>query len=255
MKITESKLRQIIRGVILAEAPLAGDGIYRYRDPSRHQTGVSWQDKSSIGYSYSEDPKWVEDAHLLMRNTTDNWAIVTLSHTEGAQGIVDSSEFKQWIREQHIPKGTRIIVVGDVPFSGDASRVAWSVGHDIFGHTLLQSTKGRSFIYNPTARRKIHAELPAEARLAVDDSDFLPDIYAAILLGIVDESKAVDMADEITKKSLAEISPDLLKKGIPDFVQEQHTQILTILAAMFNDVSSWVESITPDTPHVVKPWE
>ena len=140
MRLNERRLRSIIRDMILAEAPLVGDGIYRYEVSSKALNRKS--DRApSIGYSASADPAWIDEARVIMRNTPDKWAIVALSSSDYLDNnsliatSEDTDEFDQWIRSQEIPKGTRIIVVGVGNYPGDYKNVAWAIGHDIFGHT------------------------------------------------------------------------------------------------------------------------
>ena len=239
MKITESKLRQIIREEILDEAPLVGDGIYRYKVGHDYTSKMGFQAYSpSVGYKPSEDPEWRDKARVLMRNTAENWAIVTLSAAD-AYGVYASNDnnwkqFNQWIREQNIPKGTRIIVVGSPIFPDDYDSVAWAVGHDIFGHTLnelmliiLGSEPPRHII------RMIHEALPEVARLSTDSKDFLPDIYAAIFLKVVSR----EFFDDLIRSAGASAS-----------------SMARIIDKMFEGVDTWITSIPVDEPHMIYPW-
>jgi len=233
--------------MILAEAPLVGDGIYRYEvDPvvaSNIGTDSFGVLRPAVSYKPSADPAWREQARVLMRNTEENWAIVTFSvaDTYGHFARSDKlwNQFNQWIREQNIPKGTRIIVIGSPTFAEDYDSVLWAVGHDIFGHTLTD------FVLKTEPSYKVidimHESLPKTAQLATDFKDFLPDIYAAIFLKIVSR----------------EYFDELLESDSPPFntmISEVRQQMRDALDVMFEGVDEWIAAIPVDKPHVIYPW-
>ena len=242
-----ARLRSIIRDMILAEAPLVGDGIYRYEvDPitaSNIGTNSFGVLRPAVSYKLSADPAWREQARVLMRNTEENWAIVTFSvaDTYGhfARDDTKWSQFNQWIREQGIPKGTRIIVIGSPTFAEDYDSVLWAVGHDIFGHTLAEFVLKTE--PSPNMIRMIHESLPETAQLATDLKDFLPDIYAAIFLKIVSR----EYFDELLESN---------KLPFGTLILSVRQQIRDQLAAMFEGVDEWIAAIPVDKPHVIYPW-
>jgi hypothetical protein len=247
MRLNEQLLRSIIRDMILTEAPLVGDGIYRYEvSPGENEErGMPRNIYPSIAYNQSTDPAWIDEARVLMRNTTENWAIVSLSRSdyfdEGPTGTIpiETPGFNKWIRAQNIPKGTRIIVIGSGNYPGDYENVAWAIGHDIFGHTLSGHSPDIDFGSGTSGSgpsiNMIHSHLPEFARLSTDDTDRLPDIYAAIFLKIVSREYFDEMVNSIESDKFREL-------------------VINVLDEMFEGVDSWISSIPVDKPYVIIPW-
>ena len=242
MRINERRLRSIIRDMILAEAPLVGDGIYRYEVSPKALNRKS--DRApSIGYSASADPAWIDEARVIMRNTPDKWAIVALSSSDYLDNnsliatSEDTDEFDQWIRSQEIPKGTRIIVVGVGNYPGDYKNVAWAIGHDIFGHTLTSRFVGLQDIpkEGSSHAHKLHAHLPEIAKISTDASDFMPDVFAAIFLKIVSREYFDDLIDNVSDPYRRDLIKDVLDN-------------------MFIKVDEWIASLPIDKPYLVRPW-
>ena len=75
MKITETQLRRMIVETLLDEAPLVGDGVYRYdAGNSVPEPDNPWEPeygRPSIAYAQSSSPEGINDARLLMKNTVD----------------------------------------------------------------------------------------------------------------------------------------------------------------------------------------
>ena len=249
MRITERRLRSIIRDMILAEAPLVGDGIYRYEISPREneERGMPRNIYPSIAYNQSTDPAWIDEARVLMRNTTENWAIVSLSRSdyfaEGPTGTIplETPRFNKWLRDQKIPEGTRIIVVAAGNYPGDYENVAWAIGHDIFGHTLAGEVNARMlYLGGATAgsgpySNMIHSRLPEIAKLSKDSEDYLPDIFAAIFLKVVSKEYFDEMLNSINN-------------------DKTRANIIEVLDLLFETVDKWISSIPVDIPYVVTPW-
>ena len=247
MKITERRLRSIIRDMILTEAPLAGDGIYRYEMSSEEDkefnefipSGLT-DDTSSISYKQSKSPSWRAEAHVLMRNTPDNWAIVTAAQTV-LINFNDTKRFNQWLRSQEIPKGTRILAIGSASFPGDYESVAWVIGHDIIGHTLAggENDRLRSLGISVGGSNPIvdliHSFLPDDARISTDSFDYLPDIFAAIFLNVVSRTYFV--------KKINTLTDDNTRNAVSE-----------VLDVMFDVVETWISRIPKDRLYVIKPW-
>jgi len=254
MKITERRLRSIIRDMILSEAPLVGDGIYRYEmSPEDDKEfggsipGGLTDDTSTIGYRQSKNPLWRDEARVLMRNTTENWAIVSLSRSDYfAAGLtmipLETPRFNKWIRAQNIPKGTRIIVIGSGNYPGDYENVAWAIGHDIFGHTLAGEASGAGMLYfggdvagSGPYVNMLHARLPEIAKLAKDPTDLLADVFAAIFLKVVSREYFDEMLDAIPSDTI-------------------HDNVIDVLDSLFEIVAKWISSMPVDKPYVIAPW-
>jgi hypothetical protein len=249
MKIAEGRLRSIIRDMILSEAPLVGDGIYRYEtspeedkeiDSKLHNSSILTADISSISYKQSKSPSWRDEAHVLMRNTPDMWAIITASRAD-LFNFGKKDLFNQWLSEQNIPKGTRILAIGSASFSGDYESVAWVIGHDILGHSMMQhihdgiqSTKGAR---KPTPWDMvwIHNRLPLTSKISFEHTDFLPDIYAAIFLKSVEREYFDEHVLTITNNDM-------------------RNDMNYLLDEMFKNIDDWITSIPIDKPYVIKPW-
>jgi len=250
MKITEGRLRSIIRDMILAEAPLVGDGIYRYEvSPEENkERGMPRNIYPSIAYNQSTDPAWIDEARVLMRNTAENWAIVSLSRSDyfadGPTGTIpiETPGFNKWIRAQNIPKGTRIIVIGSGNYPGDYENVAWAIGHDIFGHTLAGEAAGAGMLYfggdvagSGPYVNMLHARLPEIAKLAKDPTDLLADVFAAIFLKVVSREYFDEMLDAIPSDTI-------------------HDNVIDVLDSLFEIVAKWISSMPVDKPYVIAPW-
>lgn len=261
MKITETQLRRMIVETLLDEAPLVGDGIYRYDDgitvPEPDNPWEPEYGRASIAHAPSSSPEWINDARLLMKNTVDNWAIVTLARTDDNEGIVTSDKFKKWLASQRIPKGTKIIVIGNAPYDGDFSTAAWAIGHDIFGHTIqsMASVRDRTARFSSEVWydyvKNFHNQLPAEMQLAhrgevavpLAVADFMPDIFAAVFLGIIGDEEITAIIDRI------------ISGVAPAFKEADATMYRALLASVKSDVMSWIRSISTDNPHLIYPWK
>jgi len=254
MRINERRLRSIIRDMILTETPLAGDGIYRYEVSSgeNEKLGMPRKIYPSIAYNQSADPAWIDEARVIMRNTPDMWAIVTLSRVNYLDGnslismskdaglisvSEDTDEFDHWLRSQNIPKGTRIIVVGSKNYQGDYENVAWAIGHDIFGHTLTSRLVGLEDIPKEGSgiALELHSFLPEIARISTYPSDLMPDIFAAIFLKIVSREYFDDFVNSISDRYRRPLVKDVLDN-------------------MFIKVDEWIASLPIDKPYLVRPW-
>ena len=247
MKITEGRLRSIIRDMILSEAPFVGDGIYRYEmSPEDVEEfggsipGGLTDDTSTIGYRQSKNPLWRAKARVLMRNTPDKWVIVTAAQTV-LINFNDTIRFNQWLEKQKIPKGTRILAIGSASYPGDYESVAWVIGHDIIGHTLVGRENDRLLSLgisvggsNPIVDL-IHSFLPDDARISTDSFDYLPDILAAIFLNVVSKEYFVEFLNTITD--------DNTRNAVSE-----------VLNVMFYEVETWISRIPVDKLYVIKPW-
>jgi hypothetical protein len=203
MRITESKLRRIIREEILKEAPPLIDM------PSFENPFTLDRSEPSIGHprTRSRRPRYRRGgydaiARELMSDTEDKWVIVTLTDFRRAKQVIETDAFKAWLRERGYPPGTRVLVVGGTPMKGDFRTPAWQIAHDIFGHAI--EYEWFRFVRDhrvsdkaiETVTRALHGALPKGMQLANrNESDIVPDILGAILLRKFDRETAMQVID------------------------------------------------------------
>ena len=88
----------------------------------------------SIGYGLGNET-FVKRAKEIMAPTGDNWVIITVGDVSGLESKIDGYLFQSWLKEKNYPKGTKIIVVGSVPYEDDYIEPEWIL-HDILGHSI-----------------------------------------------------------------------------------------------------------------------
>jgi hypothetical protein len=244
MKIKESKLRQIIRSVILREAPLDFIGGYDVpADPADDQGP-----RPSIAYGKSTSPEFRQHAKVLMQNVPDGWAIITLSNVRNARINIRSESFKGWLLDQGIPESSRVIVVGDEALDGDFDSPEWVIVHDIIGHSMSTGLGGiGGGYYWDTIAEYIHEILPAHLRLG-EAGDKLPDVLGAIFTGQVDR----DDVDGAVQKYVMEL------RGWHPHIPEEHEKIRRevrdIVEILFQHIEYWKNSIIPGKPELIHPF-
>ena len=206
MRITEGQLRRIIREEILNEAPPLIDM------PTFENPFTLDRSEPSIGHprTRSRRPKYRRGgydaiARELMKDTEDNWVIITLSDFRRAKQIIKADAFKAWLEEKGYPPGTRVLVVAGTPVKGDFRTPAWQIAHDIFGHAI--EYEWFSFVRDHRVSdvtvakitNALHGALPKEMQLsrprAQGPSDIVPDILGAILLRKFDQETAMQVVD------------------------------------------------------------
>jgi hypothetical protein len=189
----------------------------------------------SVGYGLkNKQPTFVRDITGIMRKTKDSWVIITVGNLNGIEREIESSYFRNWLREKNYPANSKIVVVGSHAYAGDLTHPTWIV-HDILGHSSgkkyldsLGYSKGAGHWitekrFRKTMILKIHSLLRSrgvQVSNASDDFDKLYDIFACIIL------------EEITREEMLALtsSPEEEEfvNGMVDFCQ------------------SWVDSIPSD---------
>ena len=249
MKIKESKLRQIIRQA-LREAPL--DFIGGYNVPDHPDDSDNLKPRPSIAYGKSTLPvfrqqaAFRQQAKVLMQNVPDGWSIITLSNVRRARAIIMSESFKNWLLEQGVPEGSRVIVVGDEAFEGDFDSAEWVIVHDIIGHSISSGGIGKSYHWD-TIAEYIHNVLPAHLRLG-GLGDQIPDVLGAIFTGAIDR----DDVDEAVQKYVMEIRE--WDPGVPEEHKKIREKVRDIVERIFEHIEYWKNSIIPGKPELINPF-
>jgi hypothetical protein len=249
MRITEAQLRRIIREEILNEAPPLIDM------PSFENPFTLDRSEPSIGHprTRSRRPRYRRGgydaiARELMRDTRDDWVIITLTDFRRVKQFVETDEFKVWLREKDYPPGTRVLVVAGTPVKGDFRTPAWQIAHDTFGHAI--EYEWFRFVRDhrvsdkaiETVTRALHGALPKGMQLsrprAQGTLDIVPDILGAIILGKFDQETAMQVVDELAGDDpVAGRYYAMLVKGLFDSVDKwletQATEDGIIIATPF----------------------
>ena len=198
MRKAEIALRKIIREELLNEVPLGDMPTvpgYRSIIPSSERLPAVGHPRTRSQAPEYRGAGYDEAAREIMSNTEDNWVIVTPDNVLDLDRYVNSSEFKNWLKEKDYPKGTVVIVVRSNQFSGDGSTPAWQIVHDIFGHTIEQywfkhfSTEADFALINNLIPA-LHKALPDTFRLTTAVNDMMPDILGSIYVSRFLQEKA-----------------------------------------------------------------
>lgn len=256
MKLTKAQLRKLVCSNLL-EAPLM-DIL-----PFKNKRDTSSIDSSapSVGYKLPSRMKGTEQekrknfadaAKVFLADSEDNWYIVVLKnvgyYVDLPYDTIKSPEFLQWMSSLNIPKGSKILVVGQRSVKGDYKTPEWQIVHDIIGHTIesycsqkITLLKRQSFvqtkIYTFLARYiDLHSTttwttLPDEFKIAKSSvSDRMPDIFAAIFANKFNRQKAVSLLNSVDEPG------------------EE------LCSALYDLVEEWKKSIPYDEPTVIYPF-
>ena len=253
-------LRFLIREMLLHEAPL--DHIGGYRDPN--DPGTDPDDlnaelpRPSIAFDMSTSLYFQEHAKVLMKDTTNNWSIITLWDVRDASKIIESIAFEEWFLKQKIPATSRVIVVAGEPFEYDYTTPEWTIVHDIIGHSIARSmSKTVAFDRQEAHGRvqgyydwrdvaeNVHEVLPKVLQLG-GPGDKLPDICGAIF----------------TKPSLREDLVLKVQKYIavktgwnpknPEENEKIRNEASHITGSLFEDIDKWGNGFIPGVPTLVE---
>jgi len=209
MRIKEKHLRKMIQEEILNETPLVD--ISNFNVPPQDE--VEKLKYASIGYprTRSRRPQYraggyEKIAKELMRDTEDDWAIVTLSSiVPDTRALVDSPAFRSWIADRNYSPGTRVLVSASTPVDRDFRSPAWQIIHDIFGHTLewFWSTRFSDYVSSLSNELQgaLHDALPSEFRISKNRRDVIPDIFGAILTRRFSISEAQSAVERISTET------------------------------------------------------
>ena len=230
MRITEGQLRRIIREELLNEAPPLIDM------PSFENPYSQDRTSPSIGHPRTRSRRskyrrggYEEIARELMRDTEDDWVIITLSDFRYAEDVIKTDAFKAWLKERSYPPGTRVLVVAGTPVRGDFRTPVWQIAHDTFGHAIEHDwnrfTRDQRVSSSAVTKvtNALHGALPKGLQLgrpgAQGNADIIPDILGAILLGKFDQGTAMQAVDKLAgDDQMAGRYYAMLVKGLFDSV-------------------------------------
>lgn len=202
---------ELVRGLIKRSGPLMD--FTHYDNPS--DGGYSGDDVG-FGYTTSKKKKEVNLAKNLMSASKDGWVIIAPNQTSGLHSLVGSEEFKSWLAEKGYPENYKILLIGSKKeFTQDFESADWFL-HDVIGHAIdklfaerHRSSRGRIYneIYGPHYNNAIeemlrlaHSRLPGGMRISEEFEDIMPDIFAAILFDLIDESLFDSILDHLLIK-------------------------------------------------------
>jgi hypothetical protein len=251
MKITESQLRRIIREEILGEGPF--DEFITPSEPPVTPSYADYKAHPSIAHPSrrSKDERYKGEKYTdivkdLMRNTKDNWVIITPADVRDRYRL-GTDEFNEWLsseRKRRRP-GTIFAFAASMPMSGDDLAPQWAVVHDLFGHTLdefWQRHGGRrreKAISEPAIVSQLHSVLPIKHRMSYESGDMMPDVLAGILLGALTHDRAREVVGE-----------QFLNSATDDEIAEAQE----LVDHMFRDVDAWLEKARADGFVTLTPW-
>ena len=267
MRITESKLRQLIREEILSEVPLDFAGNYEVKPDEGDSPTYTRSATPAIGHAGFKKKAYALNAKVMFQDTQNSWAIVSLSDTRFAERTIKKPEFKLWLKEQGITSGTKILVVaGRHPDPGDFKSVRWAIGHDIIGHTLENFTRSilasRNSLFRSTIRdieeqfssssydieniveKAVWSSMSRDLRIGGAD-DILPDVLFAIFRGKLNKDTAIEAAAVAIEER---IPANEREPGDPE------TWARTVMDHYFQSVNVWVASVRPGIPLLVDPF-
>ena len=256
MKLTKAQLRKLVQANLL-ETPLMDIIPFKNKLNPNSTDGAA----PSVGYRLPSRLKGTEQekrnqftdaAKVYLADSEDNWYIVVLKNVGYYDYLptdtIKSPEFLQWMSSLSIPKGSKILVVGQRSVTGDYRAPKWQIVHDIIGHTIesyytenILSSQRQSSVqakiskffkgYTDLHRYTTWTTLPDEFKLAKSEpDDRLPDIFAAIFANKFDRQKAVSL---------------LNSAGAPGE---------DLCDALYRLVEEWKKSIPYDDPTVIYPF-
>jgi len=259
MKLTKAQLRKLVRANLL-ETPLMD--IYPYKNRRAPNQFISTV--PSVGYRLPSALKgttrekrnqFTTAAKVLLADSEDSWYIIVFKNigynNYHPTEIVESPEFLQWMNSLNIPKGSKILVVGQGRIKGDYLAPEWQIAHDIIGHTILQhyrenmkgnfEIEGYEEIFNSFENSEEEhlnitwMSLPSEFKISKrNPNDRLPDILAAVFANKFNKQKAVELYRNLNIFNMEDVNNSL--------------------DALYKIVESWKMSIPYDTPTIVNPF-
>lgn len=253
MRIVERQLRQIIREALLREGPF--DDFITPSEPPvtpSYKKQPNYKQHPSIAHPLSrskeeryEGEKYIDVVKDLMRNTKDNWVIITPNDVRD-RARLGTDEFNEWLRiEKKRRPGTIFAFAASMPLPGDENTPQWAVVHDLLGHTLdefWQRHGGRrreKAISEPAIVSQLHSVLPIKYRMSYDPGDMMPDVLAGILLGALTQERAHEVVGE-----------EFLNSATDEEIAEAQEHV----DHMFRDVSAWLENARADGFVVLAPF-
>lgn len=286
MRITESRLRQIIRETILNEVPLGGNSpftpieMHRAQLPAAIVEPEDIEDPSihSVGYSNASENR--PEAIRLFEKIPDNWDIIPVENVDNLAAFVRSLKFKQEIASRGYDKGTKILVIGSQPSEGDFTEAEWVVRHDIIGHAIykhsIASEKGTRAedklkeIRNDIIQNTGDEESKTIAAGLVswqwpEDQNTRPDYAVWLSLpgelqlsetyqDILPDIYAAIFFGELTAMDITAATLHYLKTRFPSIAEEKRPRIAQNFAiSLIETVEDWKASIRPGI-NIIKLW-
>jgi hypothetical protein len=165
----------------------------------------------TFNFTQHFNPNFKTDLERMMKDTKDNWVIITLRNVKDAEEQIKTKEFRDWLASKGYPENSKVIVVGTAPFKGDFSRPEWIL-HDILGHAAGKSFLDQggyfngsvywlsaNYLVNQVVIKKIHAFLQqknADVANAGELFDKFYDVFASIILEHIWLEEALELFDE-----------------------------------------------------------
>jgi hypothetical protein len=234
MSISQKVLRSLIREMLLKETPLIDMPVYPNSSPDISRVSVSHPATRSTKGNYEAKAK------ELMKNTKDNWVLIT-GNTNTNNFSKSSEDYEKWIEGKNYPPGTLVIFVDSSPLEGDSNTPIWQIVHDVFGHSI-QNLFVQSFdkeINDMGVAEEIGEEvaqfmmtlLPKEYQI-VWNSEFASDALPTVLGAIFTE--------KLKRQRVNAALPELLGKQIFD---ASNDEIKSCVDIMFRSVEEWTQNL------------
>ena len=234
MSISQKVLRSLIREMLLKETPLIDMPVYPNSSPDISRVSVSHPATRSTKGNYEAKAK------ELMKNTKDNWVLIT-GNTNTNNFSKSSEDYEKWIEGKNYPPGTLVIFVDSPPMEGDSNTPIWQIVHDVFGHSI-QNLFVQSFdkeINDMGVAEEIGEEvaqfmmtlLPKEYQI-VWNSEFASDALPTVLGAIFTE--------KLKRQRVNAALPELLGKQIFD---ASNDEIKSCVDIMFRSVEEWTQNL------------
>lgn len=252
-RIAEGYLRRIIREELLNETPF--DQFITPSEPPvtpSYKKQPNYKQHPSIAHPLTrskeqkyEGEKYIDVVKDLMRNTKDNWVIITPNDVRD-RARLGTDEFNEWLRiEKERRPGTIFAFAASMPLPGDENTPQWAVVHDLLGHTLdefWQRHGGRrreKAIPESKIVSQLHRVLPIKYRMSYESGDMMPDVLAGILLGALTHDRAREVVGEEFQNSATD---------------EEIAEAQEHVDHMFRDVKAWLKNARADGFVVLAPF-
>jgi len=218
----------------------------------------------TFNFTQHFNPNFKTDLERMMKDTEDNWVIITLRNVENAEEQIKTQEFRDWLESKGYPEDSKVIVVGTAPIEGDYSSPEWIL-HDILGHAA-----GRQFLVpkgdlkgtgywldknqpvNLVVIEKIHDFLKEEGADIVNAEqvfDKVYDVFASIILKHISLEQALELFDE------SNYSEEQREKDGDDHL-ELNEKRKELVKEIFKFCDEWVKDIPSNSsvPVLLKLW-
>ena len=202
-----------------------------------------------------------DELETMMKDTKDNWVIITLRNVKDAEEQIKKQEFRDWLASKGFPEDSKVIVVGTPPIEGDYSRPEWIL-HDVLGHAAGRQflvpkgdLKGTGYwLYknqpvNLVVIEKIHdflEEKNVPVTKAEQAFDEVYDVFASIILEHISLKEALGLF-EYSEEQREEDGEDHLE------LNEERKELVK---EIFKFCDEWVKDIPSNSsvPVLLKLW-